>query len=72
MDKTQRKPGVPPGALLKDDYKTCFGKDGQRTTAQERIWKDLVLDPLLTTSHLESLEPVTARDVAIKIYKLVK
>jgi len=71
MADTQRKPGVPSTALRKDDYKQCFGVDKQRTAAQERIWNDIVMKHILTTSKLEQADPLTARDLAIHIYKQV-
>ena len=53
------------------DYKHVFGTEGARSQAQKRIWKDLVMNPLLEKSSVEKLDPKTARDLAIEIYNQV-
>ena len=59
---------IPVGQSRKIDFERVFGKEGHRNKAQDRVWKELVMDPLLTTTHLESKNPRTARDMAILVY----
>lgn len=67
----QRKPGLARPELRRDDYRTVFGTDGHRSAAQERVWKEIVMDPILEESQMESENPRKARDLSIRIYKLV-
>jgi nitric oxide reductase large subunit len=54
------------------NYKRIFGTEGKRNAAQEQVWQELVMEPLLEASRVETKTQRTARDTAIKIFKLVE
>lgn len=63
---------IPQAKKRVDDYRMVFGTTGERNAAQERIWRDVVMDPILETSKLESKNPRKARDLSIEIFQTVE
>lgn len=67
-----KKSGIPMHEQRRADYQRVFGSSGERSPSQERIWKEIVMTPLLTSSAVMRRNPRSARDVAAEIYKLTE
>lgn len=53
-------------------YRSVFGEEGRRSKAQERVWREIVMQPILETSNTTEKNPRLARDLSIAIYNAVK
>lgn len=53
-------------------YVEVFGREGHRTSSQAFVYKELVEDQMDKLSLEEKLNPRTARDTAITIYRILK